>query len=631
MVVYMTMSKSGNETATARGDAAGESLGSEASPRRERAPRRPRSRRSMLSILLSSRSAFAGLGAAILVALTPLSDHSISQPAAGAPTAGATVSVDTTSTTPTLLVPGAGMSWTSGDNTADSATGALHKQMVAAVAALGVRSLRFPSGSASNCYNWCRGVGPVTARPFNLSNWSPTGVVGCYTWTIGDGFGTDEFMNEVAQLARLEGHAVEPIITVNACTIGLGRTCGGAGYPPICPDPTSGNLSTGCPGALLAADWVEYLNGSTSTRFGAMRAANTGRTAPYGVHWFEIGNELAIAETPFAPRYSNLLRAYATAMRAVDPSIGILAQGDCICGDFPSTMRRDQVLLSTVGSLIDGIAPHVYPIAGDSTGAVDSYLAALQSAVSAAGFGGRIAIMPTEWAAMDDRDGTADTWQQWDDQRAAINDATDMLAFIRHGVAEANFFTIDGNPFQMLHCSDRDPGDSLNECAAPQVQPYESIPAQVLRMLAASLGPRTAAVSTTGAVRAAATVDAAAVTVDLVNPANVPLAVSVWLPGTQPHGTATLRGMAGFNLAEDLARSPGDYPAATTTVVPRALAALAAAPRMTVTLPANSVSVLSVPLAGGAGSTSSGSPGGSALVPFADASWWRRPSVRTLC
>jgi alpha-L-arabinofuranosidase len=587
----------------------------------------------MLSVLLANRHAVAGLAAALLAVLTPLSDHPIGpSPAASSATPLlATVDVNTAATTPTRLAPGAGMSWTSGDNTADSATGRLHQQMVGAVAALGVRALRFPSGSFANCYNWRRGVGPVASRPLNLTNWSPSGVVGCYTWPGGDGFGTDEFMGEVAQLSRLEGHAVEPIITVNACTARLNGTCSDARYPPICPDPLSTDLATGCPGALLAADWVEYLNGSTSTKFGAMRAANTGRTAPYGVHWFEIGNELSVAETPAAPRYSNLLRTYATAMRAVDPSIGILAQGDCICGDFPKTMRRDQVLLSTVGSLIDGIAPHVYAVAGDSTGAVDSYLAALQGAISAAGLDGRVAIMPTEWAAMDDRDNPADPWQQWDDQRAAVNDATDMLAFIRRGVAAATFFTLDGNPFQMLHCSDRDPADSFDECAKPQVQPYESIPAQAVRMLSASLGPRTAAVSTTGGVDAAATLGNATVSVDMVNSGDTSMQVVVSVSGSLPGGTATLRGLAGENLAENLARTPSQYPAATTTVVPRVFSSIVAAARMTVTLPPSSVSVLTVPLAGGPASTSSGSPGGSTPAPFADASWWRRPSVRTLC
>jgi len=203
----------------------------------------------MLSIVLSNRHAFAGLAAALLAVLTPLSDHTIGQsPAASSPTPpAATVDVDTASTAPTRLVPGAGMSWTSGDNTADSATGALHSQMVGAVAGLGVRALRFPSGSFSNCYNWRRGVGPVASRQPNLSNWSPSGVVGCYAWTGGDGFGTDEFMAEVAQLSGLEGHAVEPIITVNACTASRYGTCSGTGYPPICPDPSSSDLPTGCP------------------------------------------------------------------------------------------------------------------------------------------------------------------------------------------------------------------------------------------------------------------------------------------------------------------------------------------------------------------------------------------------
>ena len=41
-----------------------------------------------------------------------------------------------------------------------------------------------------------------------------------------------------------------------------------------------------------AADWVEYLNGNTSTTWGALRASR-GHPKPYNVRYFYLGNEIA--------------------------------------------------------------------------------------------------------------------------------------------------------------------------------------------------------------------------------------------------------------------------------------------------------------------------------------------------
>src|SRR6516162_6686244 len=40
-----------------------------------------------------------------------------------------------------------------------------------------------------------------------------------------------------------------------------------------------------------AADWVEYANGSSISKYGALRASN-GHPEPYRVRYWEIGNEI---------------------------------------------------------------------------------------------------------------------------------------------------------------------------------------------------------------------------------------------------------------------------------------------------------------------------------------------------
>ena len=106
-------------------------------------------------------------------------------------------------------------------------------------------------------------------------------------------------MDEFMTFCKLIG--VEPYITVNA---GLGD-------------------------AHSAAEEVEYMNGATSTPMGAMRARN-GRPEPYHVKFWNIGNEpygqwqLGRTDLKY---YLLKHNEFAKAMRAVDPSITLLASG----------------------------------------------------------------------------------------------------------------------------------------------------------------------------------------------------------------------------------------------------------------------------------------------------------------
>jgi alpha-N-arabinofuranosidase len=90
-----------------------------------------------------------------------------------------------------------------------------------------------------------------------------------------------------------------------------------------------------------AALEVEYFNGPTSTPMGRLRAAN-GHAAPYGVKYWQVGNELG------DEAYQKGLAEFCKAMKRVDPGIKLMAA-------FPSPR-----LLQQAGQWIDYICPHHY-------------------------------------------------------------------------------------------------------------------------------------------------------------------------------------------------------------------------------------------------------------------------------
>ena len=90
-----------------------------------------------------------------------------------------------------------------------------------------------------------------------------------------------------------------------------------------------------------AAEQVEYFNGPATTPMGKLRLAN-GHAAPYGVRFWQIGNELGDES------YQKGIVEFSKAMKGVDPSVKLLAA-------FPSPG-----LLQRAGPWIDYICPHHY-------------------------------------------------------------------------------------------------------------------------------------------------------------------------------------------------------------------------------------------------------------------------------
>jgi alpha-L-arabinofuranosidase len=207
----------------------------------------------------------------------------------------------------------------------DAADG-VRSDSAAMIAGLRPSFLRWPGGNVAQDYHWQWGIGPRELRPtWTNKAWSNAPEPG--------DFGTDEYLSLCTRLH------MAPSITVNVD--GAGAT------------------------AEEAAAWVEYVNGAASSKYGAMRAAN-GHPAPYGVKQWELGNEIFgewVRGSTDAETYARSAVRYAAAMRAVDPTIKLIAVG--------SADDWNAVVLKIAGSAIDYLAIHDYTSAKDNAAASD--------------------------------------------------------------------------------------------------------------------------------------------------------------------------------------------------------------------------------------------------------------------
>jgi len=186
--------------------------------------------------------------------------------------------------------------------------------------------IRWPGGNVAQDYHWQWAIGPRDER----TSWTNL------SWKNeiepGD-FGTTEFI----RFSRNVG--AEPSITVNV--EGRGAT------------------------VEEAAAWVEYCNGATTTKYGALRAAQ-GHPEPFNVRLWEIGNEIWgdwVRGHSNAETYAQNLSRYAEAMRKIDPTIKLIAVGD-------NNMDWNRTVVSKAGTSIDYLAIHHYygrtEMAGDA-------------------------------------------------------------------------------------------------------------------------------------------------------------------------------------------------------------------------------------------------------------------------
>ncbi|HET7287691.1 MAG TPA: alpha-L-arabinofuranosidase C-terminal domain-containing protein, partial [Pyrinomonadaceae bacterium] len=217
-----------------------------------------------------------------------------------------------------ILFPGKGTVWIDQVSLmpGDAAPGGVRRDVFEKVKLLKPAFIRWPGGNVAQDYHWSWGVGPRDQRV----TWSNL------SWKNEpepSDFGTDEFV----AFARAAG--TEPSITVNV----------------------EGRDAT----VEEAAAWVEYCNGPATSKYGAMRAAN-GHAAPFGVKFWEVGNEIWgdwVRGHSDAETYARNYNRYAKAMRAVDPSIKLIAVGD-------NNMNWNRTVLRAVGEHIDYLAIHHY-------------------------------------------------------------------------------------------------------------------------------------------------------------------------------------------------------------------------------------------------------------------------------
>ena len=264
-----------------------------------------------------------------------------------------------------ILFPGRGTVWIDQVSLmpADVAAGGVRRDVFDKIKLLKPAFIRWPGGNVAQDYHWLWGIGPRDER---------------VTWTNlswknepepGD-FGTDEFV----MFARAVG--AEPSITVNV--EGRGAT------------------------VAEAAAWVEYCNGPATSKYGAMRAAN-GHPTPFGVKFWEVGNEIWgdwVRGHSDAETYARNYNRYAQAMRAVDPSIKLIAVGD-------NNMNWNRTVLREAGHNIDYLAIHHYygrrEMQGDPLNLMarplffERFYAQVQQLLGELGLAGRVKFAINEW------------------------------------------------------------------------------------------------------------------------------------------------------------------------------------------------------------------------------------------
>jgi alpha-L-arabinofuranosidase len=155
------------------------------------------------------------------------------------------------------------------------------------LAALNLKYIQFPGGCTAEsagmeaCWNWKNSIGPLEERAGSTRN----------RWGYKNDlyFGLDEY------LRLCEDLGAEPVYVT---TSGISENPGDKEWGGLCP------LAQMRPIIDDILDLVEYCKGSTSTKWGARRAAN-GHPAPYHLKYIEIGNENGWQTVKeYVPRYA---------------------------------------------------------------------------------------------------------------------------------------------------------------------------------------------------------------------------------------------------------------------------------------------------------------------------------------
>jgi alpha-N-arabinofuranosidase len=211
--------------------------------------------------------------------------------------------------------------------------GGYRPDLLEAVAELRPPVIRWPGGCFASAYFWKDGIGPQEDRvKYPISLWDDQDT---------NSYGTDEF------LRMCEAMGTEALICVNTGL--LTGTCG----------VTIPYRLTAEQYLQDALDWMEYCNGSTSTTWGAVRAAN-GHPAPYNVKYWEIDNETwSEGYGGGSANYIAKVLAFAPAMRAKAAELGVAIEISAVgSGGFDQSWN--QSIINNCATLIDYISVHYY-------------------------------------------------------------------------------------------------------------------------------------------------------------------------------------------------------------------------------------------------------------------------------
>lgn len=224
----------------------------------------------------------------------------------------------------------------------DSERGKFDDEFLKRVRPMRIAFLRYPGGCNADVFDWRDTVGSLDRRKdiINYHNGASQGIAR---------FGVDEY------LRFCEEEGMVPIITTAFCKDRPEKVDPNDHPNGIRHKYVFSYLQTAPERVQLAADWVEYCNGSAETPMGQLRAEN-GHPAPYHVKYWEVGNE-SYGPDPTgsctAEEYAKAFPAYVRAMKARDPSIQVVMNG---CG----RAEWDGPLLRIAGKYADAFQFHIY-------------------------------------------------------------------------------------------------------------------------------------------------------------------------------------------------------------------------------------------------------------------------------
>jgi len=195
-------------------------------------------------------------------------------------------------------------------------THGFRNDVVSALKALKVPTVRWPGGCFADEYHWREGVGDPTKRPVKVNT----------TWggvTEPNAVGTHEFMDLVEQLGA------EPYI--------------------------AGNVGNGTVREM--AEWVEYMTAPAGT-LADERAAN-GHKAPFAVPYFGVGNELwGCGGNMRAEFAADETRRYATFLKVPAGTHIVKIASGANVDDYGWT----EAMTKIAGPMVDGLSLHYYTL-----------------------------------------------------------------------------------------------------------------------------------------------------------------------------------------------------------------------------------------------------------------------------